>query len=348
MNKLSLVFRWIARAAFFGCLGYMALACQPPNTGGQGTGSPNQQLPDAQDLIKGASEVSTEFKELSKPNKVQVWVDGLVVKSQPGKDMPKVATLRDGDVLEFCYQRTIRKSEFTLRGQRYYQPWILVKLKDGTLGWVHEGGIRYLEPEIPGFTDGKNSGTRGIEDGIPESNDWIIVPGKRVGSIKFTTSEQDLVRLFGEEGVSRGKVQASASKQEDCTVVMAGKDEEIRVVWKNDDRTRIKSVYVLKQGSQWHLREGVHVGTSLSDLTKLNEAPISFYGFKWEYSGTISSYRSGILAKYEKFFYLTVVPAKGTSTTMLADYAGDRVFSSNTEGVESLNLEVDKIVVYLD
>lgn len=317
----------------------------PPGTPKDSTGQPAIPLPDAQQVIEGASEVSTEFRELSKPNKVQVWVDGLVVKAQPGKDMPKLTTLNDGDVVEYMYQRTIRKSEFTLRGQRYYQPWIMVKLPNGTLGWVHEGGIRYLEPELPG---GSKPGGAVADDGIAGTNDWLIVPGRRLGQIKVNTTETDLIRLFGEDEVTRGKVQTTASQQVDCTIVFPGKDDEIRIVWKSGEREKIKAIYITSEDGKWHLKQGVKVGISLDDLTKLNESPVSFYGFQWEYSGTISSYRTGVLAPFEKYFYMALVPAKGVQPTILNGYKGDKVFSSNADGVELLGLTVEKIVVYLD
>lgn len=346
----SFFLRSLAKISSSIVLATVVWACQPPTNPQQSTGlAPKSEQDEfTQQVVEGATDVATEFKELSKPNRVQVWVDVLQVKAQPGKDMPKIATLRDGDKVEYLYQRTIRKSEATLGGQRYYQPWILVKLADGTMGWVHEGGVRYLEPDI-NLPQNTNQGPKTtIQDGIPENNDWRIVPGRRVGSISIRTTEADLVRMFGLESVARGKVNTSASKQEDCSIVMPGRDEELRIVWKDADHTRIKAVYLLKANSQWHLNEGIRVGTPLADLTKLNEAPVSFYGFQWEYSGTISSYRNGRLAKFEKGFYMTLSPSKNTSGSLAAQYRGDKVFSSNAEGVDAMGLFIDKIVVYLD
>lgn len=345
-------FRLLMRIGILGLLASLLWACQPPNAqqqGGQpGLAPKSEQDEFTQQVVEGATDVATEFKELSKPNRVQVWVDALLVKAQPGKDMPKLATLHDGDKVEYLYQRTIRKSEATLGGQRYYQPWILIKLADGTMGWVHEGGVRYLEPEANPLRDANQSKKTAIQDGIPENNDWRIVPGRRVGSISIRTTEADLVRMFGLESVARGKVSTSASKQEDCTILLPGRDEELRIVWKDADHTRIKAVYVLKPGSQWQLTDGIRVGTSLADLTKLNEAPVSFYGFQWEYSGTISSYRNGRLAKFEKGFYMALAPSRNTSSSLTNQYRGDKVFSSNAEGVDAMSLFVEKIVVYLD
>jgi hypothetical protein len=40
--------------------------------------------------------------------------------------------------------------------------------------------------------------------GNQHSNDWLIVPGLRIGPITAKTTHADLIRLFGQENVSEG------------------------------------------------------------------------------------------------------------------------------------------------
>jgi len=137
LNKM----KYLGPIIFF--LIFLSFGCQipDPNTGSGAT----SQLNDG--FVEELVELGTEVQEMAKPNKVRAWVSKLIVKAQPGKEMPQVGLMEEGEVAEYLYQRTVRKSEFSLRGQRFYQPWILIKTQSGVMGWVHEGGVSYLTPD---------------------------------------------------------------------------------------------------------------------------------------------------------------------------------------------------------
>ncbi|GAB4430081.1 MAG: hypothetical protein OHK0039_48750 [Bacteroidia bacterium] len=325
----------------------LPVACVPP----QGGTTPAAD-PLVNDILQGLGDVSVEVTELSRPNKVQAWVDKLVIKAQPGEDMPQVGMLDEGQTAEYLYQRTVRKTEFKLRGQRYYESWILIRTPAGVMGWVHEGGVRFIAPTLedllaPAPTD-PTARTRGTGEAAV-TRDFIVVPGKRVGPIRLKTTETELITLFGPASVARSTVTLPEGQTEVCTVVMPGTTDELRITWKDEAHTQIKAVYLEKAQSRWITPQGLYVGLPLSELTKVNKAPVSFYGFNWTYSGTVSSWRNGALAPYEKHFYTTLKPhpAPGTQA-LLAKLAGNQVFTSNYEGLEQLHIAVGRIVVYLD
>lgn len=45
----------------------------------------------------------------------------------------------------------------------------------------------------------------------------------------------------------------------------------------------------------WHSAEGIRMGSGLKDLLNVNGAKISFYGFGWDYSGSVTGYNGGKL-----------------------------------------------------
>lgn len=340
-------------------------ACEPPPSGqqspGAGLSTGNPQADQfVEGLIEGVSDLSVEFQELAKPNKVQAWVDKLIVKGQPGTNMPQVATMKEGEIATYLKQRTVRKSEFTLRGQRYYEPWLLIRTKDSIMGWVHEGGVRFVEEDLLSLLSGGQSGgsatqrTRGLDSSpqpkaTEETMDFLMIPGQRVGPLKLNTSEEALLRLYGPGNVARSTVRTTGDKTEACTVLMAGTNNELRITWKDETRARIKAIYLDKPNSRWLSQQGLKVGMELFDLTKANKSPISFYGFNWEYSGTVSSYRNGVLGKSEKYFYAVLTPRNSQQAAgLLRNFQGDQVFSSNKEGIEQLDLVVSRLVIYLD
>jgi hypothetical protein len=343
--------RWLPLIAF----GWV-VSCELPPQGQAGDQQPGQPRlsPErtgevVEQIVEGLGAVTAELEEMTRPNQVQAWVDQLIVKAQPGVDMPEVARLREGDIATYLHQRTAGKTAFTLRGQRYDQPWILVETQAGVMGWVHEGGVRYVTPNfMQWLSQSKTSpNARKAAPDVMPASDRVIVPGQRVGPIRLTTDETELMKLYGPTNVGRSTVKAPGKGSLPCTVVFPGSQDELRITWKDDARTRIAAVYLLNSGSTWFTPQGLRHGLSLMELTKINQAPVGFYGMGWTYAGTVSNWKNGRLAPMSKQFYVMLV-AKDASAQQLKPFQGDKVFSSNQDGVEALDLYVNHWVVYLD
>ncbi|MDX2248573.1 MAG: hypothetical protein SF052_17440 [Bacteroidia bacterium] len=348
---MKLIIRVIARYSLIILLAIVS-ACEVPQ--GQGNGTPGLSQETVGNFVEGLQDVSTEFKELAKPNKVQAWVDNLIVKAQPGgKDMPQVAVMQEGETADYLYQRTVRKSEFLLRGQRFMEPWILIRTQDGTMGWVHEGGVRFIGTDLNnllsiGQNTDPNARTRSLDqpENTNPSQDRQVIPGQRVGAIRLKSTETELMGIYGPTNVSRGVVDVPGGQQEACTILLGGTQDELRITWKDDSHSQVKAVYIIQPNARWFTRQGLTVGISLAELTKVNKAPVNFYGFNWTYSGTVNSWKNGSLNPYEKYFYVVLSPQ--ASPSLINKYEGNQVFSSNDEGIELLNIYVSRVVVYLD
>ncbi|MEL6671908.1 MAG: hypothetical protein AAFR61_06935 [Bacteroidota bacterium] len=305
-------------------------------------------------LLDAAEDFSLEATELTKPNRVQAWVAPLIVTAQPGPGMPEIARLQEGEMAEYLYQRTLRKVKRQLREQEFYERYILIRTKDGQMGWVFEGGVKFVRP---GFTEmlnqtpatgNTNQRIRGDAPTKLPSEDFQIVPGRRVGAIRVNTSEEKLMQIYGPAQVSRSTLTNPEGQQLPCTVVMGGLANELKIVWKDNDFKRIKEVHFERPDSRWFTGEGLTTGISLSELTKVNQNPMTFYGFDWEYGGTSSSWKRGKLGRYTKKFYLRLKPHVPAGTKVPDRFTGNKVLSSNEEGLTALGITVDKIVVYLD
>lgn len=59
------------------------------------------------------------------------------------------------------------------------------------------------------------------------------------------------------------------------------------------DLRGLARVAVEEAGSRWTLDNGVRVGTSFADLHRINGKPFRFYGFDWDYGGTVDSWNGG-------------------------------------------------------
>ncbi len=302
-------------------------------------------------IVESLGEASAEWEELTRSDQVQAWVDELIVKAQPGVDMPEVARLQEGEMARYLHQRTAGKVAFSLRGQRYKKPWILIETQAGVMGWVHEGGVRYVTPALMRWLardqTTPNARTRQAEPTSDPSAERVVIVGQRVGPIRKKTSEEELIRIYGISQVGRSTVHAPGKGDQPCSVVFPGSQDELRITWEDEARTRVEAVYILRSGSSWFTPQGLRHGLDLAELTKVNQAPLSFYGLEWTYAGTVNDWKSGRLAPYRKQFYVMLTP-RDAPQALLKQFKGDKLFSSNHPKVEGLNLYLDHWVVYLD
>lgn len=354
------------KSQFFYILLLLAMiSCQPPGATNR-TGGDQPIIPsDPQELLGVLNDATQEFQELAKPNTVRAWVDNLKVKAQPGKDMPQVAIMREGEEARYLFQRTMRKETYKLRDQSYHDSWYLIRTRDSVVGWVHGGGILFVRQDLTdifkppqnrpaanqrtrSFTDDGTAGLTPEEQLEREKLDFLVIPGERVGPIRVSTSEEELIRMYG-PSVARGQMKIF-DKLEQINTLFKGTPEALAIQWKDpQERTQIKAVHILGNGGKWHSYEGLQAGLSLLDLTKVNKSPVSFFGFNWEYAGVVDSYQKGVLNKQKKFFYIVLAPRNRKAVQdYLKGFSGNKLFSSQTTGVEKLDLIVDSFVVYLD
>ncbi|MDZ8184265.1 MAG: hypothetical protein RMX96_05300 [Nostoc sp. ChiSLP02] len=187
--------------------------------------------------------------------------------------------------------------------------------------------------------------------------DTLIVPGERVGPITRTTTKQDLVKLFGAsrvvdktisgaEGIgSYAATQLKLDRGRCLTTSCSA--STLLVVW--SDNTRTKPLDVRNLGSAWKTREGLGVGTPLSELRK-QLGNFKLYGLAWDYGGTILL-DSSKLSRYQGKMILRVDAAPNAYEKFPNDYqavSGDSTFSSSNPHWKPLGIRLTEIIVVLN
>ncbi|MDZ8093244.1 MAG: hypothetical protein RMZ42_15120 [Nostoc sp. DedQUE05] len=178
--------------------------------------------------------------------------------------------------------------------------------------------------------------------------DTLIVPGERVGPITRTTTKQDLVRLFGASHLVDKTISgAEGIGSFAATQLNLNQGRSLLVVW--SDNTRTKPLDVRNLGSAWKTREGIGVGTSLSELRK-KLGNFKLYGLGWDYGGTILL-DSSKLSRYQGKIIFRVDAAPNASEKFLNDYqavSGDGTFSSSNPHWKPLGIRLAEIIVVLN
>ncbi|MBD2411789.1 hypothetical protein FACHB389_04675 [Nostoc calcicola FACHB-389] len=178
--------------------------------------------------------------------------------------------------------------------------------------------------------------------------DTLIVPGERVGPITRTTTKRDLVKLFGASRLVDKTISgAEGIGSFAATQLKLNRGRSLLVVW--SDKTRTKPLDVRNLGSAWKTREGIGVGTSLSELRK-QLGNFKLYGLGWDYGGTILL-DSSKLSRYQGKLILRVDAAPNASEKFPNDYQavlGDGTFSSSNQHWKPLGVRLTEIIVTLN
>ena len=120
-------------------------------------------------------------------------------------------------------------------------------------------------------------------------NDWVCLPFLRAGPIHPSSSIDDLVKVFGEANIQRRTVYGPEGAEKfSASVIFPDTANELIVFWQDDQYgTLPSSVSIRKQGSAWKTVQGIQIGTTLAELNEINKRPFSFFGFGWDYGGSI-------------------------------------------------------------
>ena len=160
-----------------------------------------------------------------------------------------------------------------------------------------------------------------------DANDWMCIPCLRAGPIEPTSSIEDINRMFGRHKVVRRTVYGPEGAEKfEVTVVYPGTADEMLVFWRdNIYGSAPERVSIQKEQSRWRTVYGIRTGTSIGELNRINGRPFEFYGFGWDYGGSvIKGWGDGMLASMHG---LSVVLAENRQLAL--EFQGDRTLRSD-------------------
>lgn len=95
---------------------------------------------------KAKTPAATPPTEAEKYTKLYVAVDGLKIRKKPNQKAGILGKLRLDEELSFLGDRSKTNEKITMSdGSVANQPWVWIKTKRGTVGWVYGGGVRYYK-----------------------------------------------------------------------------------------------------------------------------------------------------------------------------------------------------------
>ena len=182
-----------------------------------------------------------------------------------------------------------------------------------------------------------------------QKNDWLIVPGQRVGPITASTTRADLDTLFGKDNVRDGSL--DSNEVPEAATVVFGNDTSaaLAITWDREQASAIRICFGTQTGPcRWRTASGIRVGLPLMELQKLNEKSFQLMGFGFEGQGAVTSWRHGLLEEDPAacgHLIVRLSPAaevEGRSmskqeSSSLKQMQGDKPYSSSTLSLLDLN-----------
>ena len=182
-----------------------------------------------------------------------------------------------------------------------------------------------------------------------QKNDWLIVPGQRVGPITASTSRADLDTLFGKGNVRDSSL--DGSEVPEAATVVFGNDTSaaLAVTWDKERPSAIHICFGTQTGPcKWRTASGVRIGLPLSELQKLNGKSFQLAGFASDGQGAVTSWRHGSLEEDPAGCGHLVVrlapeaelegrPPTRQESSLLKSLQGEKPYSSGSLAILDLN-----------
>lgn len=201
------------------------------------------------------------------------------------------------------------------------------------------------DPQVPETIPPDEGSTDSSEPTITE--DYTVLPGRRVGQVTASTSRQQLADLYGEANLQDTDVPVGEGFTEPGTVVSIDNQPQFTVVWLDGSRSR--PLMAKDFSPTWQTPEGIGVDTPYATLQQ-QLGTFQIYGFGWDYGGTLSLEGSQL----DAYYGLLLLRAEPSPAAMEAHpeaaqaTAGDRLLPSTDPNLAQLDLRISAMIVYLN
>ena len=101
-------------------------------------------------ISKEATEKPKSATFEKKPTTLFVTIDGLNVRSEPKVNAKSFGKLKLYDEVTFMDEVTKETTKLSLGATEANEPWIKIKTKRGTVGWVYGAGVSYYKTKKKG------------------------------------------------------------------------------------------------------------------------------------------------------------------------------------------------------
>ncbi len=194
-------------------------------------------------------------------------------------------------------------------------------------------------PEKPVPPTTSEPATESTNNPDEDPGGWVLP-----GSLGPLTTRLELETRFGKANVREETFDGAEGEGSYPVLVLFPDDPRKRLELVQDagnPDAPIQELRVPSPHSLWHDSTGLRTGMTLSELVKLNGAPVSFYGLDWDYGGAVQDWHGGKLANAvdaSLFRRVELVARKGAGNARLPQ--GDASFRSDDTGYPTIGKDL--------
>jgi len=168
----------------------------------------------------------------------------------------------------------------------------------------------------------------------PSTDDFLIIPGRRVGKITANNADKaTIVGLYGENAVL-DSIHIGEGFFWPGVTIYPGTKNELQIAWDAEANTNLPALLRVQQpDTDWKTDQGITIGTSLEELIGINGGHFKFLGFGWDYGGKVSNLENGNISND---LFLTLEEVSGTTPELL----GDQEIATDNPAVQPKNIQV--------
>ena len=115
---------------------------------------------------------------------------------------------------------------------------------------------------------------------------FTVVPKQQVGLITANMTEADLKKAYGDANIAR------VDRGDVKTVIYPNSSNELEISWKKGHDFKKLQVAIIRKGN-WKTAEGISIGTTVEDLSRINGKKIELYELEENFA--IVRWKDGIV-----------------------------------------------------
>ncbi len=277
----------------------------------------------------GKKNISANLKDTLDTTQTQelfVWVENARVRKSADLNGEIISEIKGGEKVVLTGETSDNKIKVNLRGVEIEDVWVKVKLTDGKEGWIFKGMLTENETRAQAM------------------NNFLIAPGKGVGSINVGMKQKEVEDIFGKQFILSGIIYGPEGIEMPGFYVFKNSPLELQCVVDETDSI-ISIIKIIQPGGNWATEDGIKIGTTLDQLVSLNGTqPITFSGFGWDYGGNVHQYNGGKLQKLDG--KMSIGLGEPDDITGLDEFMGDTDCSTRNKKILKKGVKVAEINIF--
>ncbi|MFK7746928.1 MAG: hypothetical protein AB8B65_00925 [Kordia sp.] len=157
-------------------------------------------------------------------------------------------------------------------------------------------------------------------------------------------SEEALKKVFGKHIKRSVGYYPEGMGEYEMTLLFPDSKNQVEFVWEEDssDMNKLQYIRIFSKGTDWKTKEGITIGTTMKELEVFNKKPFAFFGFEWDYSGSID-WKDGTLSKRNIYGNLELPDA--TMTGQFVDLLGDISIETSSKSAQKAKPILREIIM---